>query len=308
MTRKEPKNLAHSIFQRLLNLAKERGDDFNLMLQRYGMERFLRRLGASPHSGSFILKGASLFLVWEGRSYRVTKDADFLGFGQPSPEAMATVFKEICATPVEADGLRFSPDGISTEEIREGQGYGGVRVSIIGLLGNARINLQVDVGFGDAVIPAPEQVELPSLLDMPKAQLRAYTKYSVVAEKFDAMIRLGLANSRMKDFYDIWVMSKMFEFDGVTLLASLKGTFERRGTVIPECVPLALSKEFAEWKGKAELWNAFLKRVKASENPESLEAAIAVLSVFLLPPLDALRKGDAFELSWLKKGRWEAIR
>ena len=208
------KNVAHSLFQRLLNRAKTNKEDFNLLLSRYGMERFLYRLSVSPHNDRFILKGASLFLVWKGQNYRVTRDADFLGFGNADTEQLADVFRDICRVEFQGDGMIYLPDSLCAEEIREGQEYDGVRITLVGMLNQARIPLQVDIGFGDAITPAPEQIEYPTLFDAPPALLKACPRYTLVAEKAEAMVKLGLANSRMKDFYDLWLVSRLFSFEG----------------------------------------------------------------------------------------------
>jgi len=212
------KNLAHSIFQRLLNRAKNNKEDFNLLLSRYGMERFLYRLSVSPHNDRFILKGASLFLVWKGQNYRVTRDADLLGFGNSDVEQLADLFRDICRVEFQGDGMLYLPESLSAEEIREDQAYDGVRITLVGMLNQARIPLQVDIGFGDVITPAPEQVEYPALFDAPPPILNAYPRYTLVAEKLEAMVKLGLANSRMKDFYDIWLLSRLFSFEGDELL------------------------------------------------------------------------------------------
>lgn len=201
------KNLAHSIFQRLLNRAKSNKEDFNLLLSRYGMERFLYRLSVSPHNDRFILKGASLFLVWKGQNYRVTRDADLLGLGISDIKQLADLFREVCHVEFQGDGMIYMPESLNAEEIREDQEYDGVRITLIGMLNQARIPLQIDIGFGDAITPAPEQIEYPTLFDAPPPLLKAYPRYTLVAEKVEAMIKLGLANSRMKDFYDIWLLS-----------------------------------------------------------------------------------------------------
>jgi len=213
------RNVGHSVFQRLLNQARTHGEDFNLLLFRYGVERLLYRLSISPYTDRFILKGASLFLVWKGQNYRVTKDADLLGLGPADAEHLTDIFKEICqAASDDVDGIEFMPDTVRAAPIREEQAYDGIRVTLVGLLHQARIPLQVDIGFGDDVTPGPERIEFPTLLDAPGPKLLAYPRYTMVAEKLEAMVRLGVANSRMKDFYDVWLLSRLFEFDGRTLL------------------------------------------------------------------------------------------
>lgn len=218
MSRDDKRNMAHSVFQRLLNKARANKVDFNLVLSRYGMERFIYRLSISPHQERFILKGASLFLVWKGQNFRVTRDADFLGFGDPAPAQLQDVFQSICQQQCpQDDGMIYLPDSVKAEAIREDQEYDGVRITLMGKLGNARIPLQIDIGFGDAITPKAENIEYPILLDHPAPHLKAYPRYTLIAEKFEAMVRLGIANSRMKDFFDIWLLSQLFEFDGSVL-------------------------------------------------------------------------------------------
>ncbi|WP_179953059.1 nucleotidyl transferase AbiEii/AbiGii toxin family protein [Desulfobotulus mexicanus] len=179
------------------------------------MERFLYRLSVSPHSDRFVLKGASLFLVWKGQNYRVTRDVDFLGFGSSNIRQLADEFSEICRIEFQDDGMIYLPESLNAEGIRDNQEYDGVRISLVGLLNQARIPLQIDIGFGDAVTPAPEKIEYPTIFDSPPPVLKAYPRYTLVAEKVEAMVRLGMANSRMKDFYDIWLVSKLFFLMGV---------------------------------------------------------------------------------------------
>lgn len=190
MTRSS-KNVSHSIFQRLLKRAKTNKEDFNLLLSRYGMERFLFRLSVSPQNDQFILKGASLFLVWKRQNYRVTRDVDLLGFGNPGIEQLADMFRDICRVAFEDDGMIYLPESLNAEVIREDQEYDGVRITLVGMLDQARISLQVDIGFGDAITPAPEQIEYPTLFNAPPPLLKAYPRYTLVAEKVEAMVKLG---------------------------------------------------------------------------------------------------------------------
>lgn len=284
MTQNKKTDTAASVLQRLLNQARANKEDFNHLLNRYGMERFLYRLSISSYSEEFILKGASLFLVWQEQSYRVTKDADFLSFGDPDLDRLSEIFKEICdiECPVK-DGIVFSSGSIKVQAIREEQAYDGVRISLSGALNKARVSLQIDVGFGDVVTPSPEMIEYPSLLEFPKPKLRAYSRYSVVAEKVEAMVTLGMANSRMKDFYDVWLMSKLHEFEYKILKQALENTFSRRQTKIPDKEPLALTAEFYNDSQKQQQWKAFLRKTKIKDKPDDLELIIAELTTFILP-------------------------
>jgi predicted nucleotidyltransferase component of viral defense system len=230
MTRKNPSNLAASVRQRLMNAARQQGEDFQLVLTRYLIERLLYRLSQSPHAPRFLLKGALLFALWTGRTHRPTRDLDLLGRGEARPEALAEVFRDLCSLDVQPDGVEFAADTIAVEAIREDQEYQGQRVHVEGRLDNARVRLQVDVGFGDAVTPGAEDVRYPTLLEMPAPQLKAYPRETVVAEKLQAMVMLGMANSRMKDFFDLSVLSSEFDFQGAILCKAIGATFKRRGT------------------------------------------------------------------------------
>jgi len=260
MSSEPSKNLEASVHQRLLNMSRERKEDFNLILTRYAVERFLYRLSCSKHTDSFVLKGAMLMAIWIGQLHRPTRDLDLLGFGDSEAETLKTVFGEICLVEVEKDGLEYEANSVEIEEIRENQEYPGQRVKVSAKLGNARIRIQIDVGFGDAVTPKAKSINYPVLLDYPAPRIRAYNKETQIAEKLQSMVFLGMANSRMKDFYDIFALSKTFSFDGNKLVKAIKATFERRGTQIPEDIPLALSDEFANSVDKNNQWKAFINR------------------------------------------------
>ena len=241
----QPRNLAASVRQRLLNIAKREGEVFDLVLTRYALERFLYRLGHSQYHSQFLLKGAMLFAVWGGEPHRPTRDIDLLGFGPSELPLLEKIFRNICQENVEPDGVEFLPDTLRAIEIREDQEYQGVRVQFEARLENAMIPIQVDIGFGDAVTPAPENITYPTVLDFAAPKLRAYPVYTVVAEKFQAMVWLGIANTRMKDFYDIWIIMQKFSFNGQLLAQAIEATFVRRNTLLPASAPLALSKVFS---------------------------------------------------------------
>lgn len=306
MTDKPITNMAASVRQRLLNRSRERGEDFQLLLTRFCIERLLYRLSRSEHADRFILKGATLFLLWEGDTYRPTRDLDLLGQGDCSPSHMEDVFKAVCATEVEDDGLQFDASTVQARDIREDQEYGGVRVTMTVRLGQARIDLQVDVGVGDALVPRPRKVDFPSLLGLPQARLRAYRVETVVAEKFQAMVALGIANSRMKDFYDVWTLANDFEFDGKLLSQAIKATFDRRRTALPTEVPLALTKEFSQDKTKQTQWGAFIRKNALAVGGQGLDEVVYLLRAFLMPPAHAAAEGKSFEMVWPKAGPWEA--
>jgi predicted nucleotidyltransferase component of viral defense system len=231
--KERPKNVAASVRARLQRVAQERREDVQLVLTRYANERLLHRLSVSPHASQFVLKGAALFTLWTGRAHRATRDLDLLGFGESTVERVRSVFDEILRLDVPEDGATFDVESLSVAAIRGGQEYGGVRALFDARVGSARIRMQIDVGFGDAITPAAEIVSFPALLDFPAPKLRAYPRETVVAEKVEAMVKLGMTNSRMKDFFDVVVLSRMFDFDGALLTRAIRATFVRRGTSLP---------------------------------------------------------------------------
>jgi len=239
------RNIAVSVRARLLSKARAEKLDFNLLLTRYALERMLYRLSVSEQRGQFLLKGALLFDLWFDVPHRPTHDADLLGFGSAEIPRLEKLFREISQIAVE-DGIAFQADTVKAAEIRKEAHYAGVRVTLLGLLDNARCPVQIDIGFGDAVTPGPEDARYPVILDeMPQPRLRVYPRDTVVAEKLEAMISLGILNSRMKDFFDLWILSRHSDFDGAVLAKAIRATFERRGTSIPFGVPLGLTEEFA---------------------------------------------------------------
>lgn len=298
------RNLAQSVHHRLLSKAKEQREDFNLVLIRYALERFLYRLGRSQHKDRLILKGAMLFAAWTDRPHRPTRDLDLLGIGDSSDAALVQVFGDIARTAVEPDGLEFDYRSISISEIREAQDYPGKRIKLPARLGNARLNLQIDVGFGDAVTPEPAEIDYPALLDLPAPRIRAYPCETVIAEKLQALVAFGIAISRMKDFYDIWTLSKQFPFDGTSLSTAIGATFERRGTAIPKSTPTALTDEFAADRMKQAQWAAFLKANMLTEAPADLSNVVHDLREFVLAPLQAASRKRVFSQSWEPGGPW----
>ncbi len=295
-------NLSASVRQRLLNLATERKEDFGLVLTRYGLERFLYRLSISPHRDGFVLKGALLLQLWTAEIYRPTHDLDLLGRAL-SDINFRKVFSEVCSQNVEDDGLTFLPDKIRVERIRDEEAYEGVRVRMEARLGNVRVPLQIDVGLGDTIVPASEEVEYPTLLKFPAPKLHAYSKESVIAEKFEAMVKLGVANSRMKDFYDLWVLAQRFAFDGGTLAAAIQSTFKTRHTALPRSSPLALRAEFYELPTKQTQWRAFLRKSKLRAD-SSLKEIIEVIREFLMPLVDGVLNGNEENQVWQPGGPW----
>jgi predicted nucleotidyltransferase component of viral defense system len=296
---------AASVRTKLLKVARERGDDFQLVLLRYANERLLFRLSTSSHAKSFVLKGAALFTLWTGAPHRATRDLDLLGFGDPAIERMQNLFTDVLRVDGAADdGLVFDLASLRVDLIREDQEYGGVRVTVDVYLTTAKIPLQVDVGFGDAITPDAVEVTYPTLLDMPAPRLRAYPRETVVAEKLEAMAKLGIENSRMKDFYDVAALAAGFAFDGAMLVRAIAATFNRRQTPIPGSLPLALTSTFADDALKQQQWAAFVRRAGVDDTG-SLSMTIASLVVFLDQPLAAVRAADgAWTAAWPPGGPW----
>jgi hypothetical protein len=304
MTRKNPKDMAASVRQRLLNLSRQSGEDFHRLLTRYAMERLLDRLSRSEHAPRFVLKGALLFALWTGEFHRPTRDLDLLGCGESSGEGLAEDFRSLCALGPADDGLVFAADTVSVEPIREDQEYGGQRVKLEARLGRARIDLQVDVGFGDVITPRAEAIAYPTLLGMESPRLRAYPRETVVAEKLEALVKLGMANSRMKDFFDLAILARSFAFSGSVLRDAIAATFRRRGTVIPTEEPVALGDAFAKDGGKLTQWKAFVSRNGLEGRARELGQVVGELARFLGPPLIAAAKGEGFEWRWEPSGPW----
>ncbi len=308
MIRKQPRDVAASVRDRLLNLARERGEDFQLMLTRYAVERLLYRLSVSPYRDQFLLKGAMLFLVWTGHLYRPTRDLDLLGRGENQVVRVEEVFRAVCAVRVEDDGLQFLGGTIRGERIREEDEYEGVRLGLMARLAEARIPLQVDIAFGDVVRPAPEEAEFPTILPFPAPRLRIYPREAVVAEKFQIMVSLGIANSRMKDFADVWTLAREYPFGGRALAAAIGATFERRRTSLPRRAPLALTSEFSADGGKQAQWDAFVRRGRLRVDGQTLGGVVTLLRAFLMPPTLAVGAGKPFSKRWPAGGPWRAGR
>jgi hypothetical protein len=280
--------LVASIHARLLNLAKARGEDFNMVLTRYAIERFLYRLSLVPARDVYWLKGALLFDLWFDVPHRPTRDADFLGFGPADTEVLASTIREICVV-VADDGMEFDPASITTEEIREDARYGGLRVRLVGRLGNARCTVQLDVGYGDAVTPGPEEAIYPTLLDdQPPPRLRVYPREAVAAEKLEAIVSLGMANSRMKDYFDLRALAHEGVLDTPLLGDAIAATFQRRGTAVPVDVPLGLSDEFARDAAKRAQWKAFLGKNRL--DAPTLDEVIGEIRRFVTEPLKLARQ------------------
>ncbi len=301
-----PESIVQSVRQRLLKISRQRNEDFQFVLMRYAHERLLYRLAQSLHADRFVLKGALLFHAWMNQPYRPTKDIDFLGFGDASPERMRAIFTDICAVDVEPDGLVFDPTQITISEIREKQDYEGLRIKLAVFLGKARIPMQIDIAFGDAVTPAANNIEFPAMLDMPPAVISSYPRETVVAEKLQAAVYLDIQNSRMKDFFDLLWLARFFNFEGVVLVNAIMATFERRKTDFPERMPTFMTEEFTSDRFKRTQWQAFIRKMNVPEVPANLDTVIFDLNNFLHPPLQAAATNEAFKFHWPTGGPWTA--
>lgn len=299
------KGLSVSVQVRLVQHAKAIRMDPNIVLARFATERFLYRLSRSRHADRFVLKGALLMLVWLGETIRPTRDADLLGFGELSEQSLARIFREVCNTDVEPDGLQYLLSSLRIAPIRPEDVYGGLRATLQARLGNARLQVQVDVGIGDAVTPEPEWLDYPGLLDLPRPRLRAYRPETAIAEKLHAMVMLGEANSRMKDFFDIHALSEHNRFEGELLARSIRATFERRRTQIPESPPLALTPRFAALREKQLQWQAFLRKNSLRSAPATFGETVARIATFLGPAIAAAQGDTRFKRIWPPGGPWE---
>jgi hypothetical protein len=271
---------------------------------RYGLERIMYRLSRSVYAKEFVVKGAMLLRVWTVEQYRPTKDLDLLGILERSPEELSQIFKEVCTVAVEDDGLVFLGETIRVREIREDNNYGGKRVTLEARLGKIEIPLQIDIGFGDAVTPDARPEEFPTLLDFSAPILLTYPRETSIAEKFEAIISLGLTNSRMKDYYDIWLLSQQFDFDGAILMRAIEATFRRRRTTLPKEIPIGFSHEFVSDAGKQSQWQAFLRRSRLDSKETGLETVVNVIAAFIMPPSTAAAERKAFSRRWTKAGSW----
>lgn len=280
-------NSPASVGQRLLNLARDRGQVFDVVLVIYGLERLMYRLSISEHRDSFVLKGGMLVTLWIGDENRVTRDADFLGFGEASEERLISVFSDVMSLQTD-DGLVYDVDNLTARPIREEQQYGGIRLGTVANLGKTRIPIVVDVGFGDATIAPDFTIDYPALLDMPAARIRAYPPASVVAEKFHAIVTLGLVNSRMKDYYDLWAILNSQPIDENELADAIAATFSRRETQIPTSVPAGLTDQFSADPQKTQQWATYAASIGLEGL--TLDDAIDLIWAKLAPACERLRR------------------
>jgi hypothetical protein len=305
MTRNPQAPVAQSVKQRLMNRCSRTGEDYNVLLTRYAIERYLYRLTCTPHASRFTLKGALLFAIWMDKPHRPTIDVDLLGTGDPSVDDLRKVFQQVCDANVESDGMRYDVASVRAEEIREENVYEGIRVKLTGYLGSARIPVQVDVGFGDVITPGPIEATFGPLLEFPPPVMSAYPPQTVIAEKLEAMVALGMANSRMKDFFDVYVLSRIMPFDGDALVEAVRATFNRRRTAIPTVRPPAWSREFASDAAKRAQWTAFAKRINADLRPVDLADVVDAITQFAWPVMTGATSDAPFSKSWHPPGPWQ---
>lgn len=278
------KNYGASVRAKLSELAKSESLDFQGVLTRYATDRLLYRLSISDYCADFVLKGSLLFAIWNDQIHRPTKDADLLGFGSNEDNYIRQVFTSILSIDAEEDGLDFQIDSLQVESIRDDEEYDGKRIKVKATLHGATIPVQVDIGYGDVVTPEIVDVHIPPLIEVPTTRLRAYPRETVVSEKTEALVKLGIANSRMKDFFDLKWLAEHFEFNGMILAEAIVATFQRRGTPLPEHPPLALSNEFYTDEAKKRQWKAFVGRLPNSSTEDFADVG-SVLMRFLIPPL-----------------------
>jgi len=295
------KDIPASIQARLKNRARQTGEEFQSLLTRFALERLLFRLSVSKHRDSFVLKGAFLFLAWGESVDRPTRDLDLLAEGAPDIERLERIFGELCEHEVVPDGVIFLANTVHGRMIREQAPYDGIRIRLEARLGNARLPLQVDVGFGDAVVPPPKDIEFPVLLDFPIPQLKGYQPDTVVAEKSEAMVALGLANSRLKDYFDLWRLASTRDFHGPVLALAIQAAFERRRTVIPDGLPAGLTDDYYERWGAQ--WLGVMNRFGV-DDPPSLQKVLELLRRFLLPVFESLAVGRGLKHTWSPPVGW----
>ena len=303
MSKRPAANTAASVRQRLLNVSRIAGRSFNEVVQHYALERWLYRLSRSEHAANFVLKGALLLRVWGVPAARPTRDIDLLGRTSNDLNAVRRVVAGICQTTAEPDGMEFDPGTVVTERISEDADYEGVRATFRGLLGTVRCAMQIDMGFSDVVTPAPVEIDYPTILGLPSPHLRAYNRETAIAEKLEAMVKIGELNSRMKDFFDVWILSASADFSGRALAEAVAATFTRRGTAM-DTSAVCFQREYARQESKHAQWRAFIRRGGLRDAPESFPAVWESAMGFLRPIAEAVQLGKPFPASWPPGGPW----
>ncbi len=315
MTKKLIGNIAASVHQKLSNKAKQTNRPFIEILRYYTIERYLYRLTKSIYADKFILKGGLMFAVWNAPMSRPTRDLDLLGRLDNDVKHIVKIAKAICRQPVEPDGVHFDPATVAGESIIEDAEYTGVRIKLVGKLGTTRLPMQMDVGFGDVVYPASKVITYPTLIDSPAPHIQGYSRESVIAEKFHIMVKQGMFNSRMKDFYDMWLLSRQFDFKGKSLAEAISKTFSHRGTsILPgfskgfssgfNVGALEILKRFAKDEAKANQWRGFLRKHRLDSAPENLEEVVKAIKRFIKPITLALAAKKPFDRLWKAPGPW----
>lgn len=303
MTKRRVKDVAASVRARLQTHAKDTNRPFQEVLQYFAMERFLYRLSLSPHAEKFVLKGGLMLTAWRAPSSRPTKDMDFLAKMPNDVDSVVAVVREICEQTVEPDGLEFDVASLEGRIIKEDADYAGVRVNFRAALQNARIHMQVDMGFGDVITPSAVAMEYPTILDHDPPRLNGYSRETTVAEKFEAMVKLGQLNSRIRDFFDIWLLARQFDFGGRILADAVRRTFENRGTAI-NVEPVALTPEFASDRARQTQWNGFRRKSRIDFAPETLQEVCDAIALFIKPVAAAVQANQPFEDQWAAPGPW----
>jgi len=296
-------NLEISVLARLKNISQELKVDYQIVLTRYAIERFLYRLSCSKHQDSFILKGAMLLIAHTHSKYRPTRDLDLLGFGEYSDSVLRKTIGEICMVNVPDDAVTYLPETITIMDVREESEYDGKRVKLQARIGKARITVQIDIAFGDAVFPKPKRIDYPTLLSFPKPHIRAYPLEAVIAEKLEAMVSLGIINSRMKDIYDVYTIIESYDFNGEILSRSIEETFGRRKTTLPLNTPIVFSKEFTQDTIKKNQWAGFFQKAGLPP-PGTLDSVIKKISSCIQPILKHLQEKEPFTSYWSAGGSW----
>ncbi len=301
------KNLPASIHQRLKNEAELAGRPFQEFLYYYSIERFLVRLSQSHYKDKFILKGGLMFSGWEIPLRRPTRDIDVQGKFSATVTDLVAILREICTLEIEPDGMSYDPESVRGEQIMETMIYPGVRIDFMGYLGNARLKLHMDVSFANIITPAEREFDFPTLLGMPRFHLLGYPIETTIAEKLQAMVALDIINGRMKDFYDIWLLSENVDIQGLTLVDAIQATFTTRRTKLPENLPTALSDEFIFMRQNN--WNAFLRRsLLTGEDAPNFQKTIERLRQFLVPILDAAYRNIPYNFIWKAGISWQVVK
>jgi hypothetical protein len=301
LTKRPLKNIAASVRQRLLNKSRSDVRPFQELVQYYAMERFLYRLSQSQHANRFILKGALLLQIWQTPEIRSTMDIDLLGRTNNDVSFLISNIIDILSVDIDPDGLSFFPENITADGIAEDAEHKGIRILFPARLDTMKLNMQIDIGFGDIVYPSPEKLQLPTMLEFPAPILLCYSRESLIAEKFEAMLKLRELNSRMKDFYDIWLLSRQFEFDGETLLKAIRLTLEKRGTGLPDAI-VAFSQDFIA--AKQIQWNVFRKKLEQEHVPSEFADIVMKVKEFIKPMALALASKKPPPSKWSAPGPW----